>query len=35
MAGRPKKGTSPYKPGSHRYAVRETEEMRGLMALGA
>lgn len=32
--GRPKKGTSPYKPGSHRYFVRETVEMRGLMALG-
>lgn len=34
MTGRPKKGTSPYKPESHRYFVRETIEMKGLMALG-
>jgi len=32
--GRPKKGTSPYKPGSHRYFVRETIEMKGLMDMG-
>jgi len=25
-----KKGASPYKPGSHRYFVRETIEMKGL-----
>jgi len=34
MAGRPKKGTSSYKPGSHRYFVRETIEMKGLMDMG-
>jgi len=32
--GRPKKGTSPYEPGSRRYFVRETIEMKGLMDMG-